>query len=44
MPGTAWRRVLGHMGRAADLAGCAACYSPTFAEYSASVTGSIQVA
>jgi hypothetical protein len=44
MPGAAWRHVLGRMDRAADLAGRAACYSPTFAEYSASVTGSIQVA
>ena len=36
--------VLGHVDRAADRAGCAAGYSPTFAKYSASVTGSIQVA
>ena len=39
----AWRHVLGHIDRSANLAGRAACYPPTFAEYSASVTGSIQV-
>jgi hypothetical protein len=38
------RDVLGYVDRAANLTGRAACYSPTFAEYSASVTGSIQVA